>query len=102
MITSLNLEPILRIVLLFTLTLGLSSRLAIAQEAAVAPEPEAAEEYAPSPAIGSPASDFDFQMYRLSYMQGDRVIALLKHWVLRRWNSPPLRVSRSGRRFTRC
>jgi general secretion pathway protein D len=78
MITSLNPEPILRIVLLNTLALGLSSPLANAQDAAVAPEPEAAEEYAPLPAIGSPASDLDFQTYRLSYMQGDRVIALLK------------------------
>ena len=48
----------------------------LAQEATQAPAAE--EEYAPLPAIGSPESDLDFQTYRLSYMQSDRVIALLK------------------------
>ena len=78
MITNLNPKPVLRIALACTLALGLGGRLANAQDAAAAPEAEAAEEYAPLPAIGSPASDLDFQTYRLSYMQGDRVIALLK------------------------
>ena len=36
------------------------------------------EEFLPMPAIGSPQSELNFQTYGLSYMQSDRVIALLK------------------------
>ncbi len=62
--------------LAFALGLVLSVYSLLAQEDA--PAPAAEEEYAPLPAIGSPESDLDFQTYRLSYMQSDRVIALLK------------------------
>ena len=75
--TDLNPKSVFRTTLALAIALGFGSRLANAQDAAV-PEAEAAEEYAPLPAIGSPGSDLDFQTYRLSYMQGDRVIALLK------------------------
>ena len=55
----------------------------------VQPEPEAVEQfaeegeaavaaYSPPPAIGSAKSDLSFKTYRLSYMQSDRVLALLK------------------------
>ena len=62
--------------LALALGLVLSVYSLLAQEAA--PAPAAEEEYVPLPAIGSPESDLDFQTYRLSYMQSDRVIALLK------------------------
>jgi general secretion pathway protein D len=75
--TNPDVKPVFRSILACALAMGFSVRLANAQDAAV-PETEAATEYAPLPAIGSPASDLDFQTYRLSYMQGDRVIALLK------------------------
>ena len=75
--TDLNPKSVFRTALALAIALGFGSRLAYAQDAA-APEAESAEEYAPLPAIGSPGSDLDFQTYRLSYMQGDRVIALLK------------------------
>jgi Flp pilus assembly secretin CpaC len=42
----------------------------------VAPQPVAP--YRPPPAIGSPSSEYAFHSYRLSYMQSDRVLALLK------------------------
>ena len=77
---------------------GLSDRLANAQDAKLnapatdaeldfsatefdyqsEPADGAYEGYSPVPAIGSPESDLDFKTYRLSYMQSDRVIALLK------------------------
>ncbi|MEE2947770.1 MAG: hypothetical protein VX392_05585, partial [Verrucomicrobiota bacterium] len=44
----------------------------------VEPEDGAYEEFSPPPPIGSPESELNFQTYGLSYMQGDRVIALLK------------------------
>ena len=75
--TDLNPKSVFRTTLALAIALGFGSRLAYAQDAAV-PETEATEEYAPLSAIGSPDSDLDFQTYRLSYMQGDRVIALLK------------------------
>ena len=75
--TDLNPKSVFRTTLALAIALGFGSRLANAQDAAV-PETEAAEEYAPLPPIGSPGSDLAFQTYRLSYMQGDRVIALLK------------------------
>ena len=62
--------------LALALGLVLNVYSSLAQEAT--PAPAAEEEYAPLPAIGSPESDLDFQTYRLSYMQSDRVIALLK------------------------
>ncbi|MBO23681.1 MAG: hypothetical protein CMO65_00535 [Verrucomicrobiales bacterium] len=59
-----------------TIALGLGllagSQRVMAQDAAPAKSPE------PVPAIGTPGSELDFQTYRLSYMQSDRVIALLK------------------------
>ena len=67
--------------LVFSLGLGLMPSAINAQEEAPVADAEAVEEeeyYAPLPAIGSPESDLDFQTYRLSYMQSDRVIALLK------------------------
>ena len=75
--TDLNPKSVFRTTLALAIALGFGSRLVNAQDAAV-PEAEAAEEYAPLPPIGSPGSDLAFQTYRLSYMQGDRVIALLK------------------------
>ena len=42
------------------------------------PADGAYEEFSPVPAIGSPESQLNFQTYGLSYMQSDRVIALLK------------------------
>jgi len=75
--TDLNPKSVFRTALALAIALGFGSRLAYAQDTAV-PETEATEEYAPLSAIGSPDSDLDFQTYRLSYMQGDRVIALLK------------------------
>ena len=75
--TDLNPKSVFRTTLALAIALGFGSRLVNAQDAAV-PETEAAEEYAPLPPIGSPGSDLAFQTYRLSYMQGDRVIALLK------------------------
>ncbi len=76
--TNPDVKPVFQSILACALALGFSVRLASAQDADAAPEAEATEEYAPLPAIGSPGSDLDFQTYRLSYMQGDRVIALLK------------------------
>ena len=75
--TDLNPKSGFRTALALAIAIGFGSRLVNAQDAAV-PETEATEEYAPLSAIGSPDSDLDFQTYRLSYMQGDRVIALLK------------------------
>ncbi|HJN88772.1 MAG TPA: hypothetical protein QGG93_00470, partial [Verrucomicrobiota bacterium] len=85
------------------LVLGLGGRLANAQDAELDPpaaefdtqatefdppsteldyqaEPAdgAFEEFIRVPAIGSPESELNFQTYGLSYMQSDRVIALLK------------------------
>ena len=78
------------------LVLGLGGHLANAQDAELdAPATEfdsqateldyqaepadgAFEEFIPVPAIGSPESELNFQTYGLSYMQSDRVIALLK------------------------
>ena len=73
--------------LAFVLGLVLSVYSLLAQEDA--PAPAAEEEYAPLPAIGSPESDLDFQTYRLSYMQSDRVIALLKALDMRLWSFQP-------------
>jgi len=42
------------------------------------PAEGAYEEFSPVPPIGSPESELNFQTYGLSYMQSDRVIALLK------------------------
>jgi len=42
------------------------------------PADGAFEEFIPVPPIGSPDSELNFQTYGLSYMQSDRVIALLK------------------------
>lgn len=53
----------------FAFTLGLALCSVNAQKP---PAPPA------TPIIGTPESDLDFQTYRLSYMQSDRVIALLK------------------------
>jgi len=77
--TSLNLKSLYRSILAcsFGLALGLVDHLANAQDT-TDPKAEAVEDYAPIPAIGSPDSDLNFQTYRLSYMQSDRVIALLK------------------------
>jgi len=68
---------------LLVLGLGLAamkeSRPAAAQDAAPAETEEAFEEvYTPLPPIGSPESDLAFETFGLSYMQSDRVIALLK------------------------
>jgi general secretion pathway protein D len=64
---------VIRLALAISLTL-LSVSYPMAQENS----PAAEEEYAPFPAIGSPESDLDFKTFGLSYMQSDRVIALLK------------------------
>ena len=103
--TSLNVKSLYRSILAcsFGLALGLVDRLANAQDAELdAPATEfdpqatefdppsteldyqaepadgAFEEFIPVPPIGSPESELNFQTYGLSYMQSDRVIALLK------------------------
>ena len=44
----------------------------------VVPEPVTEEEYTSLPPIGSVDSDFSYKTYSLSYMQSDKVLALLK------------------------
>ena len=58
--TDLNPKSVFRTTLALAIALGFGSRLANAQDAAVS-EAEAAEEYAPLPAIGSPGSDLDLR-----------------------------------------
>ena len=96
--TNPNVKTVFRSILACSLglALGLGGRLVNAQDAEVdapateledlegitedyQPEEEVyVEEFFPVPAIGSPESEFNFQTFGLSYMQSDRVIALLK------------------------
>ena len=44
----------------------------------IVPEPVTEEEYTSPPPIGSVDSDYSYKTYSLSYMQSDKVLALLK------------------------